>query len=116
MVFSVRDVKTLLGNFAEPLTCEIEDTRVGFFEMLTTRKNRRVYPLGKWRLGPQDRNLNGTIAEKADFVATLLQSLQYRYRLWFGIERTPDLIQSNLDRFRHFFGRWLNAGGSANVR
>jgi hypothetical protein len=116
MVFSVRDVKTLLGNFAEAFTREIEDTRVGFFEMLAARKNGRVHQLGKWGLGPQDRNLNGTIAEKADFVATLLQGLQCSYRIWFGIERTPDLIQSNLDRFRHFFGCWLNADGSANVR
>jgi hypothetical protein len=75
MVFSVRDVKTLLGNFAEAFNTRDRRYAVGFFEMLAARKNGRVYQLGKWGLGPQDRNLNGTIAEKADFVPTLLQAL-----------------------------------------
>ena len=115
MVFSIGDVKTLLGSFVESSTREIKDMRVGFFEMLAAGKNRRVDQLGKWRLGPQDRNLNRTIAEKADFVAAPLQCSHCSYRISFGLERTPDLVQANFDRFAQLFVCGLNADGRANV-
>ena len=115
VVFSIGDVKTLLGSFVESSTCEIKDMRVGFLEMLAARKNRRVDQLGKWRLGPQERNLDRTIAEKTDFVAAPLQCSQCSYRISFGLERTPDLVQPNFDRFSQFFVCGLNADGSANV-
>src|SRR5215470_16378591 len=115
MILSVSDIDALRGSFGEALARELKNTWVRFFEMLAAGKNRCIDQFGQRGFGPEDRDLDGAIAQKSDFVALVLQFLQRRYRVRFRFECLPDLGQPDFDSLRQFFGCGLNTDASANV-